>query len=143
TSAHHPFTSPRPEDIPTLEEEPLSALSNAYDLVLNGTELGSGSIRIHSRDLQERIFRLLRIGEEEAQERFGFFLRALEYGAPPHGGFALGMDRLVMMMANERSLRDVIAFPKTTTGSCPLTDAPMPVSDAQLGELGLRLNERR
>jgi len=114
-----------------------------YDLVLNGTELGSGSIRIHSRDLQERIFRLLRIGEEEAQERFGFFLRALEYGAPPHGGFALGMDRLVMMMANERSLRDVIAFPKTTTGSCPLTDAPMPVSDAQLGELGLRLNERR
>ncbi|RLE37323.1 aspartate--tRNA ligase, partial [Candidatus Acetothermia bacterium] len=142
TSAHHPFTSPRSEDILTLEADPLSALSNAYDLVLNGTELGSGSIRIHSRDLQERIFRLLRISSEEAQERFGFFLRALDYGAPPHGGFALGMDRLVMMMANERSLRDVIAFPKTTTGSCPLTDAPMPVSDAQLDELGLKLNER-
>ncbi len=142
TSEHHPFTSPRSEDIDKLETEPLAVLSNAYDLVLNGTELGSGSIRIHSRDLQERIFRLLGISEEEAQLRFGFFLRALDYGAPPHGGFALGLDRLVMMMANEQSLRDVIAFPKTATGLCPLTEAPMPVDPAQLDELGLARKEK-
>ena len=140
TSSHHPFTSPRAEDVPTLESDPLSALSNAYDLVLNGIELGSGSIRIHDRALQERIFRILGISEEEAQLRFGFFLKALEYGAPPHGGFALGMDRLVMLMAGMASLRDVIAFPKTTNGACPLTDAPMPVATEQLHQLGLDLH---
>ncbi len=141
TSEHHPFTSPRAEDLPRLESDPLSVLSDAYDLVLNGTELGSGSIRIHSRALQERIFNLLGISKEEAELRFGFFLRALEYGAPPHGGFALGVDRLVMMMAGEKSLRDVIAFPKTTTGVCPLTEAPMPVEPAQLDELGIKLKD--
>ena len=140
TSEHHPFTSPQEDDLDRLESHPLSVLSNAYDLVLNGVELGSGSIRIHSRKLQERIFRLLGITEEEAKLRFGFFLHALDYGAPPHGGFALGLDRLAMMMTQEESLRDVIAFPKTATGFCPLTEAPMPVNSSQLEELGIRLN---
>ena len=141
SSVHHPFTAPRVTDIDRLEKESLAVLSEAYDLVLNGTELGSGSLRIHTRELQERIFHLLGISSQEAEKRFGFFLRALDYGAPPHGGFALGLDRLVMMMAAEDSLRDVIAFPKTTTGSCPLTEAPMPVERAQLDELNLMLKK--
>ncbi|MCI2425864.1 aspartate--tRNA ligase, partial [Candidatus Acetothermia bacterium] len=138
TSSHHPFTSPNQQDIVMLESRPLAVLANSYDLVLNGVELGSGSIRIHSRALQERIFALLGLDKEEMEERFGFFLRALEYGAPPHGGFALGLDRCIMMMAKESSIRDVIAFPKTTTGLCPLTNAPISVTKEQLDELKLQ-----
>lgn len=136
---HHPFTSPRVDDVVHLEHDPLRARAQCYDLVLNGVELASGSIRIHQRELQQRILSLLGIGAEEAERRFGFFLRALEYGAPPHGGIAFGLDRWVMMLAGERSLREVIAFPKTAGGGCPLTGAPAPVDEGQLRDLGLTL----
>ncbi|HVM39262.1 MAG TPA: aspartate--tRNA ligase [Acidimicrobiia bacterium] len=137
--AHHPFTAPHPDDLGILESDPLAARSLAYDLVVNGIELGSGSVRIHDRELQARIFSLLGIDEETAQERFGFLLDAFRYGVPPHAGFAFGLDRLAMVLAGEQSLRDVIAFPKTQSGSDPLTGAPAPVDDAQLHDLGLRI----
>jgi aspartyl-tRNA synthetase len=137
--AHHPFTAPRPEQLELLESDPARVLSRAYDFVLNGNELGSGSIRIHDRGVQARIFELIGIGPEEAEARFGFLLRALRMGAPPHGGIALGVDRLVMLLAGERSIRDVIAFPKTATGADPLTGAPAPVDDPQLRELGVQV----
>ena len=135
---HHPFTHPHPDDIDRLESEPMSVRSLAYDLVLNGWELGSGSIRIHEPELQARIFRLLGISEEEADRRFGFFLTPFRYGAPPHGGFAFGIDRLTAILAGEENIREVIAFPKTQSGTDPMTSSPTPVDAKQLAELGLR-----
>jgi aspartyl-tRNA synthetase len=137
-SLHHPFTSPKGEHLDKLESDPASVSSRAYDIVCNGLELGGGSIRIHDLDVQRRVFRLLGIDEDEAQRRFGFFLSALRFGAPPHGGIALGLDRIVMLMVGGQSLRDVIAFPKTQRGTCPLTGAPAEVDEEQLAELSLR-----
>jgi aspartyl-tRNA synthetase len=139
---HHPFTSPAGDDADALLAGPEQALSRAYDMVLNGSEIGGGSIRIHDPEMQSAVFRLLDIGEEEAQEKFGFLLEALRYGTPPHGGIAFGLDRLVMLMAGAHSIRDVIAFPKTQTAACPLTNAPGEVDAAQLRELGLRLRPK-
>ena len=136
---HHPFTQPHPEDVHLLESDPMNVRSQAYDLVLNGWELGSGSIRIHQPELQARIFDLLGIDEEEQQRKFGFFLNPFRYGAPPHGGFAFGIDRLVAILAGEESIREVIAFPKTQSGADPMTNAPTPVSAKQLDELGIRV----
>ena len=139
---HHPFTAPKQEQLDQLESDPGACLSRAYDLVLNGTELGGGSIRIHREPVQRRIFRLLEIGDDEADARFGFLLKALKYGCPPHGGIAFGLDRLVMLMTGSHSIRDVMAFPKTQTASCLLTDAPSAVDEAQLKELALRIRLR-
>ena len=136
---HHPFTQPHPDDLEKMETDPMSVRSQAYDLVLNGWELGSGSIRIHQPELQSRIFGLLGISEEEANKRFGFFLTPFKYGAPPHGGFAFGIDRLVAVLAGEENIREVIAFPKTQSGTDPMTNAPTPVAASQLNDLGLRV----
>ncbi|WP_321528742.1 aspartate--tRNA ligase [Sedimenticola selenatireducens] len=136
---HHPFTAPKEDQIDLLETDPGACLSRAYDMVLNGTEVGGGSIRIHNSAVQERVFRLLGIGEEEAEEKFGFLLSALRYGCPPHGGLAFGLDRLVMLLAGASSIRDVMAFPKTQTAACMLTSAPSEVSPAQLRELSIRV----
>ena len=140
---HHPFTAPAVDDPDALLADPANALSRAYDVVLNGTELGGGSIRIHDQVMQSAVFELLDIGKEEAEEKFGFLLRALEYGCPPHGGLAFGLDRVVMLMAGAESIRDVIAFPKTQTAHCPLTNAPGEVSAEQLKEAGIRLRTPR
>ncbi len=143
TSVHHPFTAPFDEDIPLLEVEPGRVRAKAYDLVLNGYEVGGGSIRIHERSLQEKIFSLLSLTEEEIRKKFGFFVEALRFGCPPHGGIALGFDRLAMLLCGEDSIREVIAFPKTQKGVCLLTGAPSPVEKEQLDILGIALRETR
>ncbi|MDE0733544.1 MAG: aspartate--tRNA ligase [Gammaproteobacteria bacterium] len=140
TSLHHPFTAPAC-DAEELAKDPLNSLSRAYDMVLNGTELGGGSIRINKPEMQQQVFKVLGIGKQEAEEKFGFLLGALSYGCPPHGGIAFGLDRLIMLMTNATSIRDVIAFPKTQSAACPLTDAPGAVSTKQLRELNIRLRE--
>jgi aspartyl-tRNA synthetase len=142
TFSHHPFTGLVPGHEELIESDPAAALSQAYDLVWNGWELGSGSIRIHCQDVQQRVFRALGLGEEEAKEKFGFLLEALQMGAPPHGGFALGLDRFIALLAGEPNIREVVAFPKVSSGADPLTGAPAPVPDAQLAELGIRVVDR-
>ncbi len=143
TSLHHPFTAPAVDDAEAVRAQPGTVLSRAYDMVLNGSEIGGGSIRIHSKTMQAAVFALLGISDEEAEEKFGFLLKALDYGCPPHGGIAFGLDRMVMLMAGAESIRDVIAFPKTQSASCPLTNAPGEVSAEQLKETGIRLRVPR
>lgn len=138
-ACHHPFTSPMPDSIPLLDTEPGKAKAQAYDLVCNGYEIGGGSIRIHSADVQSKVFDTLKISREEAKEKFGFLLDALQYGAPPHGGIAFGMDRIAMLLAGEESIREVIAFPKTSSAQCLMTDSPSTVSKRQLEDLHIRL----
>ena len=139
TSLHHPFTAPKENQVELLASKPEEVISRAYDMVLNGTEIGGGSIRIHQTDVQKQAFTALGIRAEEAEDKFGFLLDALRYGAPPHGGIAFGVDRIVAMMAKVESIRDVIAFPKTQKASCVLTQAPSAVTSAQLRELHIRL----
>jgi aspartyl-tRNA synthetase len=140
TAIHHPFTAPSCS-VEELKSDPANALSRAYDMVLNGTELGGGSIRINKPSMQQSVFRILGIGEEEAEEKFGFLLSALSYGCPPHGGLAFGLDRLIMLMTGASSIREVIAFPKTQSAACPLTDAPGLVSAKQLRELNIQIRQ--
>src|SRR5699024_6138147 len=140
-AAHHPFTMPVEEDFDKLDNDPGNVRANAYDLVLNGYELGGGSLRIHKKDQQMKMFDVLGFTMEEANEQFGFLLEALEYGAPPHGGIALGLDRIVMLLAGRSNLRDTILFPKTASASDLLTDAPSDVSQTQLDELSIQISD--
>jgi len=141
SAVHHPFTSPKLEDLPKLKTDPGTVLSRGYDIVMNGYELGGGSIRIHQQDVQKQVFDLLSISKEEALQKFGFLLEALKYGAPPHGGIAIGLDRLIMLLAGTDNIRDVIAFPKTTSAASLMDESPSEVSQKQLGELGLELKK--
>jgi aspartyl-tRNA synthetase len=139
---HHPFTSPRQSDLGRLESDPLAVRADAYDVVLNGVELGGGSVRIHRPDVQRRVFAVLGVDEREARAKFGFLLDALSLGAPPHAGLAVGLDRLVAMIIGAESIRDVIAFPKTQRAACLLTEAPSDVDAAQLRSLGIRIDAK-
>ena len=136
---HHPFTRPKDSDIDLIEKDPANCLADAYDIVLNGYELGGGSIRIHEQDIQERIFKALGFTNEQIREQFGFFVDAFQYGTPPHGGFALGLDRIAMILTHSDSLRDVIAFPKVSSSACPMSKSPSPVDSKQLVELGIEV----
>ncbi len=138
---HHPFTSPKSEDIVNLQENPKSVKARAYDLVINGNEIAGGSIRIHDSKIQRDVFNMLGISEEDAENKFGFLITALDYGAPPHGGIAFGFDRLAMILAGATSIRDVIAFPKTTSALSPLDGSPSEISAEQLAELGLSITK--
>jgi aspartyl-tRNA synthetase len=140
---HHPFTMPHPDDIDRLESDPLSVRAQAYDLVLNGWELGSGSVRIHRPDVQQRIFSIIGIDAVDARERFGFLLEAFRFGAPPHAGFAVGIDRFVAILTGEENIREVIAFPKTQSGVDPMTNAPTPIDPRHLKDLGLKLQDAK
>ena len=137
---HHPFTSPKPEDMHLITTEPGKIRANAYDMVLNGNEIGGGSIRIHDRNLQERMFELLGFTKEEAENQFGFLLNAFQYGAPPHGGLAFGLDRLVAILGGQETIRDFIAFPKNNSGRDVMIDAPSKIDDKQLEELNIKIN---
>ena len=141
TALHHPFTAPRKSDMALLDSDPGACLSRAYDMVLNGTELGGGSMRIHKAEVQTKVFELLGIDSEEANDKFGFLLDALKFGCPPHGGLAFGLDRLAMLMTGSSSIREVMAFPKTQSASCPLTNAPSAVDERQLKELNIRIRK--
>ena len=136
---HHPFTCPILDQVPLLDTDPLSGKADAYDIVLNGVELGGGSIRIHDKELQAKMFEVLGLTKEECDEKFGFLIEAFKYGAPPHGGLAYGLDRLVMLLLGEQSIREVIAFPKNQNAQCLVIEAPAPVDKAQLDELGLEV----
>ena len=136
---HHPFTCPKLDQVHLLDADPLSVKANAYDIVLNGVELGGGSIRIHDKELQAKMFEVLSLTKEECDEKFGFLIEALKYGAPPHGGLAYGLDRLVMLLLGEQSIREVIAFPKNQNAQCLVSEAPAPVDIAQLEELGITI----
>jgi aspartyl-tRNA synthetase len=140
-AVHHPFTAPLEEDLSLLQDQPEKVRARSYDLVLNGTEIGGGSVRIHQISMQQEMFEILGIPQKEAERKFGFLLEALKYGAPPHGGIAFGLDRLVAILTGVDSIREIIAFPKTQRATCPLTDAPSEVAEDQLESLGLRIRQ--